>query len=374
MRNNKVKVIFISGLLFFASLFLFVSGQSLPADKSATSETAMLYQNMFKLMEKGVMYGHQEDLAYGVGWEYQENRSDVKDITGSYPAVYGWDVGRIETDSTLNLDGVPFQKMVTYMQEVYKRGGINTISWHMNDPVTGETSWSTPASSVKLILNDAKCQNAYKIYLDKFANYVSQLKGRDDEMIPIIFRPFHENTGNWFWWGKTSCTSKEYIDLWRLTFNYLVKEKNLHNLLFAYSTSDFASVAEYSERYPGDDFVDVVGFDAYCEKEPETYGAYLSNRLQLLYSFGLEHQKLPALTEFGYNTIPDPYWWTATVLPALKITKVSYALTWRNWKEEHFFSPYPGQASAKDFKAFYKDDYTLFQKNLKSSVYRKPMK
>ena len=354
---------------------LAVNGQSITTDSLATKETVMLYRNMFKLKDKGVMYGHQEDPAYGVGWEYEEKRSDVKDVTGSYPAVYGWDAGRIEVGSTLNLDGVPFQQMVRYMQEAYKRGGINTISWHMNDPVTAGTSWiATKSNSVKLILDSARYQAEFKKYLDKFADYVSLVKGEDGEMIPIIFRPFHESTGDWFWWGKTSCTPAEYIALWRFTFNYLVHEKNLHNLLFAYSSSDFISIADYSERYPGDDFVDIVGFDAYCEKDPETYGPYLNNRLQLLSNFAIEHKKLPALTEFGYNTIPDPYWWTQTILPLFKLTKVSYALTWRNWKEEHFFTPYPGQVSANDFEVFFKDDVTLFQKDLKSSIYRKQMK
>lgn len=370
--RKHIKIITIAVLLFCA--LGKVKAQHVTADSAATPETTTLYQNLFRLMEKGVMYGHQEDLAYGVGWEYQDKRSDVKDVTGSYPAVYGWDVGRIEADSILNLDGVPFQKMVTYIQEVYKRGGINTISWHMNDPVTSLTSWSTPANSVKLILQNHAQQTAYKAYLDKFARYVGLLKSPNGEMIPVIFRPFHESTGTWFWWGSSSCTAKEYIALWKLTYNYLVNEKKLHNLLFAYSSSDFSSISEYNERYPGDAFVDIVGFDAYCENDPASYETYLANRLQLLYSFALEHNKLPALTEFGYNTIPDPYWWTQKILPAFKLTKLSYALTWRNWKEDHFFSPYPGQISADNFKAFYKDDKTIFQKDMKKSVYKKPLK
>lgn len=363
--------------IFALVMVCFVSSgraQYLPADQVATPETVMLYRNLFTLSEKGVMYGHQEDLAYGVGWAYVDKRSDVNDVAGSYPAVYGWDAGRIESDSLRNLDGVPFDKMIAYIQWVYERGGVNTLSWHMNDPVTQQTSWSSPAVSVQSILTNPKHQQAYKYYLDKLAAYISLLKGRNGEMIPIIFRPLHESTGDWFWWGTKGATPQEYISMWRLTFDYLTKEKNVHNLLFAYSASDFTSQENYNERYPGDEFVDIVGFDAYCEKESDSFSAYLSNRLQLLNNFALIHGKLPALTEFGYNGIPDPYWWTQEILPAFRLTRVSYALTWRNWKEDHFFSPYNGQISAPNFRVFYKDPLTLFQEDMKKYIYRKPIR
>ena len=57
------------------------------------------------------MFGHQDDLAYGVGWKYEKGRSDIKDVTGDYPAVYGWELGHLEIDSPYNLDSVPFNTM-----------------------------------------------------------------------------------------------------------------------------------------------------------------------------------------------------------------------------------------------------------------------
>ena len=70
------------------------------ADKSATKETQNLLLNLKKLLPKGVMFGHQDDLAYGVGWKYVPGRSDVKDVTGEYPAVYGWDYSGLEKKVT----------------------------------------------------------------------------------------------------------------------------------------------------------------------------------------------------------------------------------------------------------------------------------
>ena len=80
----------------------------LPSDRLATKETIALYNNLKKLLNKGFMFGHQDDLAYGVDWKYNtstgsEGRSDIKDVTGDYPAVYGFELGRLEIDQSVNL-------------------------------------------------------------------------------------------------------------------------------------------------------------------------------------------------------------------------------------------------------------------------------
>ena len=375
LKRLKLNTFFILLVMMGCSRSAHSQDVALPADKKATAETKMLYQNMFKLMEQGVMYGHQEDLAYGVGWQGDVDRSDVKSITGQYPAVYGWDMGRIELDSAKNLDGVPFADMVGYIKQVYNRGGINTISWHMDDPITAKNALGSHPTSVKLILDSDKYQFAYELYLDKFADFASKLKGADGKLIPIIFRPYHECTGNWFWWGTTSCTPAEYIGIWRFTYNYLTKLKQLHNLIFAYSTSDFTSEDNYLERYPGDDYVDVMGFDAYCDTANKSiYKQYITDHLQILNRIAHKHAKIPALTEFGYNTIPDANWWTQSILPVISAYRVSYMLTWRNWKEDHFFTPYPGQTSATDFKLFFDDPVTLFQNDLRPDMYKRLIK
>jgi mannan endo-1,4-beta-mannosidase len=121
-----------------------LSAQNILTDKAATRETQTLFRNMHKLAETKVIFGHQDDLAYGLGWAYQKGRSDIKSVTGSYPGVYGWELGHLELDSAKNLDGVPFKNIISYVKEVYARGGINEFSWHFDDPVTGATAWSTP--------------------------------------------------------------------------------------------------------------------------------------------------------------------------------------------------------------------------------------
>lgn len=98
-----------------------------PSDPKATSKTVRLYRNLQRLARTNIMFGHQDDLAYGLDngkrWVGDANRSDVKSVTGSYPAVYGWELGHLELDSARNLDAVPFAKIRQYARQVYRRGG-----------------------------------------------------------------------------------------------------------------------------------------------------------------------------------------------------------------------------------------------------------
>src|SRR5690554_3818819 len=88
-----------------------------PIDKKATTETIALYQNLKKLAKTNVLYGHQDDLAYGYSWWAESGRSDVKESTGSYPAVYGWELGNLRQETEVNLDGVNFVQMKIWIQE-----------------------------------------------------------------------------------------------------------------------------------------------------------------------------------------------------------------------------------------------------------------
>ncbi|WP_167516703.1 glycosyl hydrolase [Hydrotalea flava] len=234
-----------------------------PVDVAATKETLHLYQFLQKTFHLGILFGHQDDLAYGVNWKYVDGNSDVQSAVGAYPAVYGWELGRIENDATNNIDGVPFAKMRQYIQTAYERGGIITISWHLNNPLTGKTAWDPVPGTVASILPGGEKNAVYNSWLDKVANFLQSLTGKYGEAIPVIFRPFHELNGNWFWWGKAHCTPDEMIRLYRYTEHYLKDVKNIHHLLYAFNTDQFANLNEYEERYPGNAFVDIVGFDIY---------------------------------------------------------------------------------------------------------------
>jgi mannan endo-1,4-beta-mannosidase len=349
--------------------------QVLPGDKNATKETSILYTNLFKLKEKGYMFGHQDDLAYGVNWKYEKDRSDVKDVTGDYPAVYGYDLSGLEENNADNIDGVPFKKMRQYIKEGYARGGVITLSWHFRSPLGAEKgAWDTTHGTVASILPGGANHELFKKWLDAGAKFISSLKGPGGEPIPIIFRPLHELTGSWFWWGKNECTSFEFKTLYRFITYYLQHDKNLHNLLYAYNTSDnFKTKEEFLERYPGDDVVDILSFDAYQYDDPlrnDWFVKNVNNLLAIIGEIATEKNKLTALAETGYEAIPYAEWWTQTLQKAIGNHKISYVLVWRNhgyheWmKKMHYYAPYKGQVSEQDFIKFYNQDKTLFEKDI----------
>ncbi|MBC7418982.1 MAG: beta-mannosidase, partial [Pedobacter sp.] len=346
-----------------------------------------LYKNLFNLMDKGIMFGHQDDLAYGTKWRFEEGRSDVKDVVGDYPAVFGWDIGQIEHKKDKNLDGVPFEKIREYVKKVYDNGGVNTISWHVDNPATLKQAWdNTEATSS--ILPGGKNNARYEEWLDNVATFLTSLKGSDGKLVPILFRPYHELNGDWFWWGKKSTTVKDYVALWKFTVDYLRDKKQVHNLIYIYNTNSFKDSAEYMERYPGDDYVDVVSFDNYqfaklgasdteLVESSTKFKDQIRNSLSILDAVAKKHNKLPTFAETGFETIPAKEWWKATLWDAVKDYKISYVMVWRNqgWleseKKEHFYAPYKGQVSADNFEDFYKLDRTLFEKDVaKQNLYK----
>lgn len=369
-------------LLFISASLLSISCKSQEiklCDVEATKETKILFQNLNKLKEKGFMMGHQDALAYGVNWRYEEGRSDIKDVTGDYPAVYGWDLGGLETKSENDIDGVPFKKTKKWIKEIYGRGGVSTISWHMNNPFTGKNAWDTTPNSFASILPNGSKHELYKSWLDDASKFFLSLKGSDGKAIPVLYRPFHELTGDWFWWCKNNATPEQFKEVWKFTVNYF-KAKGVHNLIYVYNTSMVKSREEFLEYYPGEAYADMLSFDNYEYNDPTKDNTFVENNLKL---FGIidqiakEQNKIIAFAETGYEAIPYDKFWTKTLLESIGSYKISFVLAWRNhgWQEQekkmHYYAPYKGQVSEKDFIDFYNLNQTLFQKEVtKEKLYK----
>ncbi|MDQ7949899.1 MAG: glycosyl hydrolase [Pedobacter sp.] len=371
------KIIFQNLFFLLACLSLQVYAQSL-GDRAATKETRALYQNMQRLSKKYTLFGHQDDLAYGVNWKYVPGRSDILDVVNDFPAVYGWDLGRIEHDSLKNIDGVPFTKMKKYIQEGYQRGGIITLSWHFDNPLTKGSSWDTTKNTVASILPGGAKHELFVSWLDRAAKFMQSLKGKRNEPIPILFRPFHELTGDWFWWGKQAASPEEIKKIWRFTVDYLRNKKQLHNLIIVYNTNGFKDEAEFLSRYPGDDLADILSFDLYQFDNQSSKNFIDSVRYELtvLGKIAKEKNKPMAFAETGYEAVPIANWWTGTLWPAISGFPLSYVLVWRNagympsMKKMHYYAPFKGQISAVDFKKFYGNPKIGFEKKLaKQKIY-----
>ena len=349
------------------------------SDKKSTDETKILHKNLVRLSTKAILFGHQDDLAYGANWKYEAGRSDVKDVTGDYPAVYGWDLAGLEKKSDKNIDGVPFNKMRQYIKDGHSRGGIITLSWHLDNPLTGKNAWDTSAKSLVSALPGGESHEKLKSWLDEGVKFLLTLKDKNGKPIPILFRPYHELTGNWFWWCKNNANPEEFKTLWKFTFDYL-QAKGVHNLIYVYNTADFKTKKEFLEYYPGSNYVDVLSFDRYQFNDPKKDNSFVENcqnQFKIMDEVAKEQNKIMAFAETGYEAIPYDKWWTNTLMKAIGNYKISYVLVWRNhgWQESekkmHYYAPFKGQTSEKDFIDFYNLDQILFEKEAaKAKLYK----
>jgi mannan endo-1,4-beta-mannosidase len=345
-----------------------------PIDKGATEETIKLYKRLFALKNKGIMVGHQETLSYGHDWYKEEGRSDVKDITGDYPAIVGCELGHIELKAEYSLDSVFFTDMRNNIIETNKRGGINTASWHVDNISTGSTSWDCKQDTVvKSILPNGVHHREYQKWMDRLGDFFLSLKDDNGKLIPIVFRMYHEHTGGWFWWGNKQCTPEEYKQLWIMTVEYLRDKKNVHNLIYAYSTATVKTEEEFFERYPGDEYVDILGYDCYAIKNEakvlEAYKKSMDLNLKIITEYATKTNKIAIVGETGMESIPNATYFTEIVYPIISKYDISWILFWRNaWeadKPNHYYLPFKGHLAADDFVKFTKKENILMNKDIK---------
>ena len=342
------------------------------AAKPADNPKDQLMHRLLSFAEEGkIAYGHQDDLPYGHAWVLEDwendplDRSDVKEVTGHYPMVMGFDLGDIEHGADKNLDGVPFGLIRKAALKHIKRGGIVTFSWHPDNILTGGDAWDVSSNKVvESVLPGGEKHAEFMEWLRRGADFVESLGN-----VPIIFRPWHENTGSWFWWGADLCTSQQYIEFFRMTWLYFVKERGLTNLAWCYSPDGWASDIEgYMERYPGDEFIDLLGLDTYAftgidaDESASRFTECLKKDLVSLCAVSIEHKRPICLSETGLEGIPNPKWWTEVLYPAVKDFPITYLLTWRNaWdKPGHFYAAWKGFENEADFKAFCDLDQIVF--------------
>lgn len=365
--------------ILFVSLFSLLFACNTANTKSAgkpslTPETKALLNNLKKISSDGFfMFGHQDDPLYGIDWIGEDGRSDVKSVAGDFPAVMGFDIGRIELSNEKSLDNIPFDKIRREIINQYNRGGMSAISWHLDNPLTGGDSWDVSATGVvSSVLPDGENHEKFLSWLQTAAGFLNSLKTDDGTKVPVLFRPWHEHTGSWFWWGKDHCSTDEYKQLWHI-MREVFDAAGVDNVLYAYSP-DLQGPDAYMERYPGDEYVDLLGLDGYHrdnESGTERYQNALNAHLSLMTQEGKKRNKPIALTETGLESIPIADWWTNVLYPVLDQYPVSYVLVWRNAHDipNHYYAPYPGQVSADDFVKFYDNPQTLFCRDL-SNLYK----
>ena len=346
-----------------SSLLILASCAGSAGTQDMTPADALI-SRLYTQVEAGkIMYGHQDDLMYGHSWKLEDAsaefvKSDIHGVCGKYPAVYGMDLGGIEVGWEANLDKNDFDNMRASAVAHHERGGVVTFSWHPRNPLTGGDAWDVSSKEVVAsILPGGEKHEFFMGWLSNAADFLGSIRTADGQTVPVVWRPWHEHTGSWFWWGQDLCTTEQYKALWQMTYDYMVKERGLDNLVWAYSPGAGGITPElFAERYPGDEIIDMVGFDCYQYSTDEVYIKEMKHALDVMSAFNEGRGKIMAVTETGYEGIPNARWWTDVLYQAVKDYPVSYVLTWRNACDEHmqhhFYGPYPGHLSAENFKEF----------------------
>jgi len=368
-------------------------------DSQATPETVALYDYLAALPKTGhYLYGHQNDAHHkmfrikpGDG-----TNSDTKDVTGSLAGVIGVDALSL-TGAELTLTpeekeaGVTYtQKLLDISEKANAEGAILTLSMHMPnfDAVAkkgkvdghydfgGYSPNNLSGNVAHRILPGGDLHEVYTAYLDMVADYALALQKKH---IPVIFRPFHEHNGSWFWWGKGSTSEADFLKLWQTTVQYMRDEKGVHNFLYAYSPNGpCTDSGTYLDRYPGNSYVDILGLDFYCDNNNANWYDDLRDSLDVMRDLAKASHKITALTEAGIRNGGslaikgnDKKWFHNTG-EIVRKSGASYFLTWANFEklEHNFFEPYMvsptrGHEMVNDFVNFYNEPATIFADGVK---------
>jgi mannan endo-1,4-beta-mannosidase len=183
--------------------------------------------------------------------------------TGHWPAIAGFDYADFPTGGLTTK--IPNQSAITYWRE----GGLITVGVHLYNPANpkGGGLRDKGVDLNDLLDTRSPTHARWMKQMDQLAAGLNELK---EAGVVVIWRPFHEMNGDWFWWGAKP--PADFIRVWRHMFDYFTKTKQLDNLLWAYGPNHRANTGDY---YPGNEYVDLVGFDAYTDHvDPEHIKGY----------------------------------------------------------------------------------------------------
>ena len=303
---------------------------------NATEAAKKLLNDLSELAGKAIITGqHTQTIP-------MEEIDYIKQLTGKEPTLRGFEL--LSYSPNINYEDAD----EACLTEVYEnRGtvdtaiewakhsdGIVTLSFHWFSPIGGRDksfyAKNTTFDAEKILLPDTPEREAFYHDMDVIAK---ELKKFQDADIPVLWRPFHEADGDWFWWGAKGpvVASK----LYRMMYAYYTHELHLDNLLWVWN-------CPVKEAYPGDDVVDVVSVDIYLERYEETN--YQKQYEQLIKA--TSSNKVAALAEVGY--MPD------ISLLEQSHTPWVYYMTWS--KEFCIGEQYNSKESVR---AMYTSDYAV---------------
>lgn len=280
-------------------------------NKNASKEAINLYNYINGLGDSILSgqhcYSHEPERFYDV----------AHDISGKYPAVWGTDFYWAGKED-------PGNGVVEAAKKMHQQGSIITLMWHVGRPTDDAPfGWK---ESVQNEISDKEWQDLitpgteiHKRWLAQADNVAEYLKQLRDANIPVLWRPYHEMNGVWFWWGNKK-GEQGFAKLWQMMFDRYVNHHKLNNLIWVWNANAPRDIPEdegfdYHHFYPGHDYVDILATDVY-------HFDYEQNEYEQLLT--LANGKPIALGEVGQ--LPK-----TNILDAQP--KWSWFMVWSNWLE-----------------------------------------
>ncbi|AIQ11562.1 glycosyl hydrolase [Paenibacillus durus] len=323
-------------LILFAALLPWVNADNIPpaapktvspVNSSASAESRNLLEYLANLSGKGLISGQHDYLE-----SPDEFTNKLKKAAGSDAVLHGYELGAINGQSPGMIDRQR-EAVVKSAINWYESGGIVAMTFHESLPGTSP-AWSNVSMSLSQSDFDAYVTPGTAQYdmliadLDRAAVYLKQLQAAG---VPVLWRPYHEMNGDWFWWGKKD----NYSALWNIMYDRYVGKHKLNNLLWVWNPNAPNGWADaYAPYYPGADKVDILAADIYNNDFQQTYYDSLLT---------LADGKPIAIGESG--ELPDPQ------VLAKNQSKWVYMMTWGKMLTEN--------NSQQKISSFMNADYTL---------------
>ncbi len=323
-RSLKTKIIEmekISKTLIIGFLFVTLFTSSIwsqqnfkPVNKNASPEAKELLEYLYSINEKKIISGHCAS-----GNDFNKWHKYVEDLTGKSPAIWGSGFGKYYKVGNGNA-------IVKEAIKRYKDGYIVTLMWHTgrpqdNPPFDWKTSTQgemTDGEWKELTTSGTTLNKKWEKRVDSVATYLKELKKAN---IPVLWRPYHEMNGIWFWWGDKK-GKDGYAKLWKMMYNRFVYHHKLNNLIWVWNANtprdrENDEAYDYDLYFPGLDYVDVLAADVYHNDYKQSHHDDLLK---------LSKGKVIALGEVGEVPSPEilddqPMW--------------TWFMIWVQWVETH---------------------------------------
>ena len=294
---------------------------SRPVTPDASESVCKLYSFLREQFQKKVISGVMTNRVMENDGKYtpntvqnQEEIAWIINASGKTPALIGFDfMHATGKNSESEWHRGYTSAAVALAEDVFNHGGIPAYCWHWKDPSGTVEAFYSPSADgqtstdfdlTRVFTDPATCSefntesSEYKAIINDLDVVAGYLKRLEDKGVAVLWRPLHEASGKWFWWGykgPEACRS-----LYLLIFDYFTNHHGLKNLIWVWTTDEAGDALDW---YPGDEYVDIIGRDYYYYPREANHGSLVSSFEKVKDIFG--GRKIIALSENGSVPFPD---------------------------------------------------------------------